>query len=231
LSIERATNVDPSTAVRSKSVVKVQGDKLIVAAPQQFQKPTKSIAPKVVKEKIAQAPVEKGWEPVSDPKAQAELKEKMRKEDPKSVPPPSVQAATSATAATSASAAPATAAASLGATATSPPASNPAPSLDKSRNKKRENAAPKATIAPSTETTAPTVPPKETPTKQKRERPPAAVPEAARVAPPPAPDVEYNRPAQDAAKPDARVEKPKHDRGAEMLKKGPPHEPATSPSP
>src|SRR5436190_6448799 len=92
LSLQRETNVDPAAAAKSKSVMKVEGDKLMVAAPQQFQKPTKTIAPKVVKEKIAHAPVERGWEPVSDQKAQAELKEKIRKEDPKSVPPPTVQA-------------------------------------------------------------------------------------------------------------------------------------------
>ena len=92
LSLQRETNVDPAAAAKSKSVMKVQGDKLVVAAPQQFQKPTTKIAPKVVKEKIAQAPVERGWEPVADPKAQAELKEKIKKEDPKSVSLPTVQA-------------------------------------------------------------------------------------------------------------------------------------------
>src|SRR5436189_525637 len=50
LSLQRETNVDPAAAVRSKSVMKVEGDKLMVAAPQQFQKPTKTMVPKVVKE-------------------------------------------------------------------------------------------------------------------------------------------------------------------------------------
>src|SRR6478609_3205008 len=71
LSVQRETNVDPATAAKSNSIMKVQGDKLVVAAPQQFQKPTTKIAPKLVKERIAQAPVERGWEPVGDPKAQA----------------------------------------------------------------------------------------------------------------------------------------------------------------
>ncbi|HSV63418.1 MAG TPA: hypothetical protein VLH83_08725, partial [Chthoniobacterales bacterium] len=92
LTLQRDTNADPAAAARSKSVMKIEGDKLMVAAPQQFQKPTTKIAPKVVKEKIAQAPVERGWEPAGDAKAQAELKEKIKKEDPKSVPPPTVQA-------------------------------------------------------------------------------------------------------------------------------------------
>src|SRR5437764_5558625 len=116
LTLERETNVDPVTAARSKSLMKVQGDKLVIAAPQQFQKPPKPVAPKVVKEKLAQTSVEHGWEPVGDPKAQAELKEKMQKEDPKSVPPPTVAAsqkaetspAASSPAATNASATPAT---------------------------------------------------------------------------------------------------------------------------
>jgi hypothetical protein len=92
LSLQRETNVDPVAAAQSKSFMKVQGDKLVVAAPQQFQKPAKTVAPKVVKEKIAQTPLERGWEPVADQKAQADLKAKMQKEDPKSVPPPTIQA-------------------------------------------------------------------------------------------------------------------------------------------
>src|SRR2546423_545858 len=92
LSLQRETNVDPAAAAKSKSVMKIEGDKLKVATPQQFQKPTQPVAPQVVKEKIAQAPVERGWEPVGDQKAQTELKEKIKKEDPKSVAPPTVQA-------------------------------------------------------------------------------------------------------------------------------------------
>src|SRR3954469_20408800 len=49
LSLQRETNVDPATAAKSNSIMKVQGDKLVVAAPQQFQKPTTKIAPKLVK--------------------------------------------------------------------------------------------------------------------------------------------------------------------------------------
>src|SRR2546423_11501687 len=101
--------------------MKVEGDKLVVAAPPQFQKPTKQMAPKVVKEKLAQAPMERGWEPVGDAKAQAELKEKINKEDPKSVPPPTAQASEKAPASRGASTTPATATASVTpATATSP---------------------------------------------------------------------------------------------------------------
>src|ERR1043165_773697 len=104
LSVQRESNVDPATAVQSRSLMKVEGNKLVVAAPQQFQRPSKQAAPKVVKEKLAQVPVERGWEPVGDPKAQAELKEKIKKEDPKSIPPPTVQASEKAPATTTASA-------------------------------------------------------------------------------------------------------------------------------
>ena len=92
LTLQRESNVDPATALQSKSLMKVRGDKLVVAAPQQFQKPTKPVAPKVVKEKIAQAPVERGWDAVADPKAQADLKEKIKKENPESVVAPPVTA-------------------------------------------------------------------------------------------------------------------------------------------
>lgn len=91
LNLQRDADADPVAAARSKSIMKVQGDKLVVAAPQQLQKSSKPIAPKVVKEKLAQASVERGWEPVGDAKAQAELKQKIRAEDPKRVPPPSVK--------------------------------------------------------------------------------------------------------------------------------------------
>jgi hypothetical protein len=92
LSLQRETTIDPLAAARSRSLMKVQGDRLVVAAPQTLRKPAPSSAPKVVKEKIAQAPVERGWEGISDQKAQAELKQKMKAEDSKTVAPPTVQA-------------------------------------------------------------------------------------------------------------------------------------------
>jgi hypothetical protein len=165
LTIQREANGDPLAAARSKSLMKVQGDKLMIAAPQQFQKPPKPISPKVVKEKLEQAPVEHGWEPVSDPKAQAELREKMKKEDPKSVPPPTVQAsekaetspaATAAPGTTTASATPATtrrttasptvsANAIPAVTATPATAASPSGSPTKDRNKRDEKLSPLAT--------------------------------------------------------------------------------------
>jgi hypothetical protein len=127
LSLQRDTNVDPIAAARSRSLMKVQGDRLVIAAPQTLQKPAASLAPKVVKEKIAQAPVERGWEGMSDQKAQAELKQKMKAEDSKSVPPPTVQAVRQETAASPAASAPAASTASATpASGASPAATAPA---------------------------------------------------------------------------------------------------------
>jgi hypothetical protein len=206
LTLQRETNADPLAAARSKSLMKVQGDKLVVAAPQQFQKPTKTIAPKVVKEKVvlAQAPVERGWEPVGDQKAQTELKEKMKKEDPKSVPPPTVQASEKAETSpaakspvtTNASATPATttaspsvsANASPAATATPATAASPsaAPTKDKNKNKRDDKVSP----APSASVSVnPAMTPEKNKSKQNEKVSPlatplASVPPATSPAPP-----------------------------------------------
>ena len=190
LTIQRETNGDPLAAARSKSLMKVQGDKLMIAAPQQFQKPAKPISPKVVKEKLAQAPVEHGWEPVSDPKAQAELREKMKKEDPKSVPPPTVQASEKAETSPAVTAAPGTTTASAtpGTTTASPTVSanaspSAAPTKDKNKRDDRLSPAPNASAS---------VNPAATPEKNKRKQnekvaplatPSASVPSATSPAP------------------------------------------------
>jgi hypothetical protein len=171
LSVQRESNVDPATAAQSKSLMKVQGDKLVVAAPQQFQKPSKQAAPKVVKEKLAQAPVERGWEPVRDPKAQAELREKIKREDPKSVPPPTVQASEKSPATT----APATSAAA-GASPTEP-AVSPSLSAPKDKNKRNEKTSPAPSAAGSTSPalTTPTTPEKN---RKKNQKVPLTTPSA-----------------------------------------------------
>jgi len=144
MTLERDPNVDLSVAVRSNGLTRVQGDKIIVAAPMTFQKPPKPVAPKVVKEKIAKPTFERGWRD-SDPKAQAELKEKMKKEDPKAVSTPSFTP--NANAAPAASAPPA--AATSPATAPVAPAMSASPGPDKGRDKRLENASPMPTaVAP-----------------------------------------------------------------------------------
>jgi hypothetical protein len=215
LSLQRESKVDPAAAAQSKSFMKVEGDKLVVAAPQQFQKPSKQIAPKVVKEKLAQAQVERGWEPVGDPKAQAALKEKIKKEDPKSIPPPTVQASEKAPVTTTASGTPVPA---------TTPALSPAIVPDRNKNTKKERGSPLVTPVSS-------VPPaKEKNEKRKFETVAPPAPIAPKVAPPPTPGSKPNKPAPDS-KPEAGVDKSKHEPSAEMAPKMKKNEPATAPTP
>jgi hypothetical protein len=166
LTLQRDVNADPLAAAQSKSLMKVQGDKLVIAAPQQFQKPAKTIAPKVVKEKVvlAQAPVERGWEPAGDQKAQTELKEKMKKEDPKSVPPPTVQASEKAETSPAATAPGTTTASASPATSAKPAAAaSPSASPAKDKNKRPDNVSPVPSASAS-------VNPAATPEKNKNKR-------------------------------------------------------------
>jgi hypothetical protein len=175
LSLQRETTVDPIVAVRSRSLMKVQGDRLVIAAPQTLQKPAASLAPKVVKEKIAQTPVERGWEGISDQKAQAELKQKMKAEDSKTVSPPTVQAVRQETAASPAASAPATATTSAtpppgGSPAATAPAAAASPAVSasvspaKDKDKKKDK---KSDISPAPSVAAPATPAAMTPEKDK----------------------------------------------------------------
>jgi hypothetical protein len=169
LSLQRETTVDAATAAQSKSLMRVQGDKLVVAAPQQFQRPAKTVAPKVLKEKIKEASVEHGWEPLADKKAQADLKAKMQKEDPKSVPPPTIQASqkTEASPASTAPASPMTSAPP--APAASPSASGPK-DKGKDKNQRPGNLSPAPSVSASV---SPGTTPATTPEKNKRTEKPA----------------------------------------------------------
>jgi hypothetical protein len=90
LKLER-TSVDPLQAVKAGNVTKVQGDKLVLAAPMKLQKANTQIAPKVVKAKIDQPKIEKGWANISDPNTKARLEQKFKTENPQNVPKPSIQ--------------------------------------------------------------------------------------------------------------------------------------------
>ncbi len=103
LKLEQQTNVDASAAVKSGTLTKVEGDRLVVAAPTTIKKSAKPIAPPTVKEKVAQANVDHGWAGVSDPKQQEELKKKMQTEDNKKIPPPTTGAPVAARAGAGAS--------------------------------------------------------------------------------------------------------------------------------
>jgi uncharacterized protein DUF6600 len=103
LKLEQQTNVDASAAAKSGTLTKVEGDRLVVAAPTTIKKSAKPIAPPTVKEKVAQANVDHGWAGVSDPKQQEELKKKMQTEDNKKIPPPTTGASVAAQAGAGAS--------------------------------------------------------------------------------------------------------------------------------
>src|SRR5437016_14481449 len=72
-----------------------------------INKPAKEIAPPTVKMKVADAKVEKGWSGV-DPNGQAQIKEKIKTENPKNIPPPIAGGNAAAAAGASASVSPAT---------------------------------------------------------------------------------------------------------------------------
>jgi len=91
LNIERQANVDLSAAAKSGGLTKVQGDKLIIGAPNRINKPAQGIAPPRVKTKVAQPKVEHGWSGVAN---EAQLKQKMKTENPKNIAPPTGAPAT-----------------------------------------------------------------------------------------------------------------------------------------
>jgi len=91
LKLERQANVNLSAAARSGGLTKVQGNKLVVAAPNKINKPAPGIAPPRVKTKVAQPKVEHGWSGVAN---EAQLKQKIKTENPKNIPPPTGAAAT-----------------------------------------------------------------------------------------------------------------------------------------
>ena len=91
LKIQRDANVDINAAAQSGALTKVQGDTLMVAAPQQLKAAEKSAAPKEVKTKIAKDQLETGWSGVSDEKTKTDMQAKMKKEDRKSIPEPKIQ--------------------------------------------------------------------------------------------------------------------------------------------
>lgn len=90
LTIQRETGANLTTGVTTQTATKVEGQKLVIAAPQRIQRAAKTVAPKTVKAKIAQAKVERGWAGVTDPKVKTQLVQKMKAEDSKNVPPPSI---------------------------------------------------------------------------------------------------------------------------------------------
>src|SRR5439155_243173 len=93
LSIDRQPSADLSAAAKTGALTKVQGDKLMVGAPQKFSKGAAGAPPPKVKAKVAQPKIEKGWTGVSN---EAQVKEKIKTENPKNIPPPTRAAARAA---------------------------------------------------------------------------------------------------------------------------------------
>jgi hypothetical protein len=212
LTLQRDANVDLSAAARSNSLMKVQGDKLMVAAPPVLEKPPTPVAPKVVKEKIDKPNFERGW--TGDEKTQAELKQKIKAQDSKTIPPPTVKPRDGADVTQSP-------AASTGATATPPPSSpaasvSPAtsPAKDKAKDKRRENASPgpSASVAVS-----PGVSPATTPEKSKNKK-------NEKVAPVPTPAASLAPGTSTTPPPREKTEKPKRNDKASV------NPPSTSPA-
>jgi len=91
MTLEHDANADLNLTAKAKGLTRVRGDKLIVAVPLTIQKPPGLVAPKTVKEKITKPTLEHGWGGVPEPKAQADLRHKMKNEHPENVLPPSVK--------------------------------------------------------------------------------------------------------------------------------------------
>ena len=83
LKLERQENADPGVAIKSGAVTKVQGDKLVVAAPMHIKKSERAIAPPTVKTKVEKGKIDNGWAGVSDPNVKAQMQQKMKTEDAK----------------------------------------------------------------------------------------------------------------------------------------------------
>ena len=90
LTIEREAATDLSAAAKSGALTKVQGNKLLVGAPNKLVKAPPSVAPPAVKAKVAQPKFEHGWTGVQN---RAELEQKIKTENPKNIPPPTRAAA------------------------------------------------------------------------------------------------------------------------------------------
>jgi hypothetical protein len=176
LKLERQTSTDLSAAARTGALTKVQGDKLMVAAPQKLIKAPAGAAPPKVKAKVAQPKIEKGWAGVSN---EAQVKEKIKTENPKNIPPP-IRAAAKGRATGEASPG-ATAPAAGGAPMTSPAVTGAPTEKAKGRGRPEREAQPGVTTpseaakSPAASPAAPTAP-----TERGRERRrPGATPEEA----------------------------------------------------
>jgi hypothetical protein len=105
LKLERQ-NVDVAAAAKSGGLTKVQGNALVVAAPLEINQPSAPPPPPNVKTKVEQPKIEKGWSVVGDENAKNQLKEKLKAENAKNIPPPTIGASTATAAGAGASVSP-----------------------------------------------------------------------------------------------------------------------------
>ena len=87
LTVERQTPAHLGAAVKAGALTKVQGNKLLVAAPMKIARPSPGAAPVPprVKAKVVRPKVEHGWAGVQN---EAQLKQKIKTENPKMIPLP-----------------------------------------------------------------------------------------------------------------------------------------------
>jgi hypothetical protein len=145
LKLERQENVDVSAAAKSGALMKPQGDRLVVAAPMKINKSAQQVAPPNVKTKVAQPKIEKGWSVAGDANAQAELKQKIKTQDLKKVPPPTGAGAAAGTSPAVAGGSPA---ASVAPMASASPTAAGSPFGKGKKGKAADQFQPGATVAP-----------------------------------------------------------------------------------
>jgi len=90
LTIERETSTNLSGALKSGTLTKVQGNKLLIAAPAKIAKAPATAKPPAVKAKVQQPKIQHGWKGVPN---EAQVKEKIKNQNPKNIPPPTRAAA------------------------------------------------------------------------------------------------------------------------------------------
>ncbi|MFL6528030.1 MAG: DUF6600 domain-containing protein [Chthoniobacterales bacterium] len=91
MALQHESVADPAAAAQTGALMLKQGDKLVVATPLKLEQAAVSSAPKVVKEKITQPTIERGWSGAGDPTKIAELKQKIKTENAKQIPPPDIK--------------------------------------------------------------------------------------------------------------------------------------------
>ncbi len=91
LKLERKKDMDPGQALQAGMMTKVQGDKLVVGAPNKLGKANRKMAPKQIKNTVKEPKLQRGWAGIDDQNVRKKLRQKMEKEDSKNIPPPTIE--------------------------------------------------------------------------------------------------------------------------------------------